>query len=259
MMKHTANGKNEIGTAERKTNSLPKRPLVIILIIIPVLLLVIAVVYSLNRAPKAEIERENISSPLSRADAEIPEMNPTYILNEIYTDISAFRNDPLEYIVESETYSRDIRIVQIFNGESSGEKYKVSKAYDSLKAENDSEVILLTNGKLYADYGTDQVEHEADEDTFYRYIGITSLRMVRDMVRDTEAYVSKLSLSEDCLNLTAEITQKNADLKMVFDINTETGIVVSERFYYMNEPYRYIQTESIKHDFKPGSSFFEMP
>lgn len=258
-MKNTANGKTGIGTSERKMISSLKRPLVIIPVIISVLLLGIAVIYCLNRASQAEIESENISSPLSRADAEIPEMNPTYILNETYTDISAFRNDPLEYIVESEIYSRDIRIVQIFNGESRGEKYIVSKVQDSLKAESDSEVILLTNGKLYADYGTDQVEHEADEDTFYRYIGITSLKMVCDMVRNTEAYDSKLSLSDDCLNLTAEITQKNADLKMVFEINTETGIVVSERFYYMNEPYRYIQTESIKHDFKPGSSFFEMP
>ena len=80
-MKNTANGKIEIGAAERKKDSLLKRPLVITLIIIPLLLLAIAVVYRLYRMPPAEVERENISSPLSRADETIPEMNPTYILN----------------------------------------------------------------------------------------------------------------------------------------------------------------------------------
>ena len=257
-MKNRTQGKGDFESSG-KFEFLKKHPLIITLIIFVVLLLLLIAVYGIYHVKSSVDESGEVSINVLDGNAAIPDMSPSAIPDATYADISELENNPLEYIVEGDMYSREIRIVQIFNGESSGEKYTVSKAYDSLKAESDSEVILLKNGKLYADYGTYQAEHGADEDTFYQYIGTTSLKMVRDMVRNTEEFESKLSLSEDCTSLTAEILDTEAEVKMVFEINTESGLVVSERFYYKGEPYRYIQTESINYEFKPDGSFFEMP
>ena len=235
-----------------------KRPLILtfaILVIISLLLwLAVAIINSVtvSKTEETDISQRNDLSKIP----EIP--NPTFNSSE-YIDVSVFAADPLSYIRENENFSRTVRIVQVFNGESSGFRTTVSCSSGCLKAESNSHVIIYNDKKIYEEYGSQNLKYDADVSEFYRKTGITSLDMIREMCKDTQAFESTLSLSDDQLVLTADITEKEAGIRMLFEINVESGLVLAERFYYDENPYRYVITEILNTDFRAESDFFEIP
>ena len=243
-----------------RDNSRYKKPLIYAFIIIAVVIAVLSAVYAYQYI------KANIDSKKNNLDKENQEerginidIDSSYDSDKKYIDLSEFEDAPLKSIKEISSYKRTIRIIQTYKENSYHEQLTVIRSENKLLAENSSRKIIKNGESLFIDFGHEKTMNSADENEFFKNSGLTSLEMLREMCDNTEVYDCVTTLSNDKRILTVQVIDSEREMRMMFLVNVEYGIVVTEQFYYRNIPYRSVITEKLEPSIKVNDSIFEIP
>jgi len=229
-------------------------------ILLAVLMIVISAGLIINRiVENAENESEEVIPDIPVSDVstnEIPDIKSSYGEYGSYLNLDGMVDDPIGSLNELDEYSRTFRIIHSYGGISDGESMTLTKSGNYLKAESDSREIILNKNQISADYGSQKIVSETDEEGFFSEVGITSLSMLKEMCFNVEKYEKTLTLSDDRRFVTADLFDRNTGITMNYEIDVESGIVITERFYSEGVLYRFVFTENISKNINTDAGFF---
>lgn len=156
-----------------------------------------------------------------------------------------FYVDP-EYVTDSinikNSYVRNIRITTTYENDETVVLYKLIKRNNLYKIESENQTVVFDGEQLYIASDAYTYKALSDGKDLYSEIGITPLDEVISLA---EKYNAKFTVSLDKKTLIIEINDIGKSTRSLFEISTETGIVVSEAHYYKDTLYMKIITESI--------------
>lgn len=205
------------------------------------------------------VEEQPDDAEVSAYTVHIPDMSSTSNIDRQLFFYEHNSQNPLINVCEAETYTQIVRIAAAYAGDISSEQLTIHRNKDKYKVESDARIITCNGENLYLDYGNYQLAVKPEETLYFKEAGMTSLTEIKRMAQNTEQYEILYRTSEDSRTITVEITDTVDDLRMVFDIELESGLVTAERFYSSNTLYRTVLTEYIDLSVQFSDTFFELP
>jgi len=249
----------KVRSAEQKRKSYVSPRIVlagVILLLSVLLLIIIAVQKKQQQENPAEMEEANTAAD---TNGVLPEMHADSNNENGYFLIDEMDENLIDYVSEKDSYQRQIRVVQSYEGKSSSVYYTITRSEQSFRIESDNLLIISDGTDVYKNYGTAIQRQKADTFSYYEDIGLTSLNDIREMIRDKENFESTVDISADKRRITVIVKDSSRDLLMEFEIALESGLVTKERFYHDGVFYRNVVTESVLLTAQTSSETFLIP
>ena len=188
----------------------------------------------------------------------IPDINSSYVEYNQYLNLDGIHENPVDSLNELDEYRRSLRIIHSYSGITDAESLTLTKSGECIKAESDSRIITKNKSRISSDYGTQKLAGAAGENEFYEEVGITSLEMLKEMLMNESNFERKITVSENKRYVIVDLYDRNTSISMNFEIDVETGIVITERFYNEDALYRFVFTEDISRNTKKETGFFDI-
>ncbi len=228
------------------------------LIAIAALLVLALLIFGIKVAVQSHNdEGDAVETAMDPSFSGIPEMALPDDSDVTYQYLEDLSETPLSYVVESDSYIREVILYQLYQDQTSSTTYTVTKYGEKYRIDADHALRICDGEQLYIRNGIHLLI--TDVSPYYEEIGVASLADIRSMAENTEKYDVKCAISDNQKIINVRITDESASLISDYEIALESGIVRAERHYYAGLLYKVVMTESLVLTEEMDESLFIIP
>lgn len=223
-------------------NSAKRNPFEIIFFALSIVLVILSICFLAYSSISVLIRNSDNNRPNESDNvitmASIENNNDLTGYKVIYADHT---NEAISKINIKDTYKADLIITTRYDNISSTEKYVITKYKEKILAVSDEKRILFDGSNLFVitklyDYSYNNV----NEDSFYSELGITPLNFLLNNLMSSSYQL----YSQDDKSLMIVNDDVENNLREIFEISLETGIITYESHSYNNSTYKFSSVEN---------------
>ncbi len=187
-------------------------------------------------------ESEDSGAALVTGDSVLPEFAAGSVhAGDHYYHFSVDPRETLASLTEWDSYVRDFRVINSYNGETDSRRYVLTVSGDRFRLESDSKTILCDGTATYTITATYRTPLDGTVFTLENEVGITPLSEIKTIAEKGSV---TYPMGDDKHLM---IVSEDAELGVLSEylVSVETGIVMSERSYIGGTLYRAVVTDEV--------------